>query len=401
MGFNFNGATPKRIIYNNQEVKVLKYNNTEVWVKSSVPSEYQEVEYIESTGTQYIDTGMKGTENTKVDIEFQITGIKFLPFGARSGATSNCFAIWSLNANVGSSLRVGFDGTNGYTGGPTTTDKYHIIHSKDGTYVNNELVWTIQTISTFTTPQNLIVFGYYSSSTNRGLSEMKLYSLKLWENNTLVRNFIPCYKKSNNEIGLYDTINDVFYTNNGTGTFLKGDDIIKLPSAYQRVEYIESTGTQYIDTNYTPNQNTKAYTKFNSNTLQSGLYSSSNKFTAYINSNGNWRFGSTTVRINPSIGVLYTSVQDKTGVIINETDVYNYDDTVTDFTSTATLRLMFNSTGFNGKIYEFKLYDNDILVRNFIPCYRKSDNVAGMYDIVSGKFFTNDGTGSFAVGNNI
>lgn len=131
------------------------------------------------------------------------------------------------------------------------------------------------------------------------------------------------------------------------------------------------------------------------------MYSSSNKFTAYINSNGNWRFGSTTVRINPSIGVLYTSVQDKTGVIINETDVYNYDDTVTDFTSTATLRLMFNSTGFNGKIYEFKLYDNDILVRNFIPCYRKSDNVAGMYDIVSGKFFTNDGTGSFAVGNNI
>lgn len=170
-----------------------------------------------------------------------------------------------------------------------------------------------------------------------------------------------------------------------------------LPAEYQEVEYLESTGTQYIDTNYTPNQNTKAYTKFNSDILNSGLYSSSNKFTAYINTNGNWRFGSTTVRITSSIGVLYTSVQDKTGVVINETDVYNYD-TVTDFTSTATLRLMFNSTGFKGKIYEFKLYDNDILVRNFIPCYRKIDNVAGMYDVVNGVFYTNDGTGSFTVG---
>lgn len=170
-----------------------------------------------------------------------------------------------------------------------------------------------------------------------------------------------------------------------------------LPTEYQEVEYLESTGTQYIDTNYTPNQNTKAYTKFNSDILNSGLYSSSNKFTAYINTNGNWRFGSTTVRITSSIGVLYTSVQDKTGVIINGTDVYNYG-TVTDFTSTATLRLMFNSTGFKGKIYEFKLYDNDILVRNFIPCYRKIDNVPGMYDVVNGVFYTNAGTGEFNVG---
>ena len=56
---------------------------------------------------------------------------------------------------------------------------------------------------------------------------------------------------------------------------------------------------------------------------------------------------------------------------------------------------MFNSTGFKGKIYEFKLYDNDILVRNFIPCYRKIDNVPGMYDVVNGVFYTNAGTDEF------
>ena len=34
---------------------------------------------------------------------------------------------------------------------------------------------------------------------------------------TIVRNFVPCKKNSNNEIGLFDTINRIFYVNIGTG----------------------------------------------------------------------------------------------------------------------------------------------------------------------------------------
>lgn len=37
-------------------------------------------------------------------------------------------------------------------------------------------------------------------------------------------------------------------------------------------------------------------------------------------------------------------------------------------------------------------------IAHFIPCYRKSDNVAGMYDIVRKQFFVNQGSGSFTVG---
>jgi len=87
------------------------------------------------------------------------------------------------------------------------------------------LVWTTGTIRTFTTPQNLIVFGYYSSPTTRSLSAIRLYHLKLWENNIIVRDFIPCYRNSDGEIGLYDSINDIFYTNQGTGVFTKGNDV--------------------------------------------------------------------------------------------------------------------------------------------------------------------------------
>jgi hypothetical protein len=35
---------------------------------------------------------------------------------------------------------------------------------------------------------------------------------------------------------------------------------------------------------------------------------------------------------------------------------------------------------------------------HLIPCYRKADNVAGMYDLFSGEFYTNAGTGEFIIG---
>jgi hypothetical protein len=47
---------------------------------------------------------------------------------------------------------------------------------------------------------------------------------------------------------MYDVINDVFYINNGTGTFLKGPDVKRLPSNYLEVEYLQNTGTGYINT---------------------------------------------------------------------------------------------------------------------------------------------------------
>ena len=53
------------------------------------------------------------------------------------------------------------------------------------------------------------------------------------------------------------------------------------------------------------------------------------------------------------------------------------------------------------KLYRYKLYENDVLVRDFVPVYRKSDNVAGLYDTINDVFYINQGTGSFTVGANI
>lgn len=56
----------------------------------------------------------------------------------------------------------------------------------------------------------------------------------------------------------------------------------------------------------------------------------------------------------------------------------------------------------NARIYSYKIYENNVLKRNLIPCYRNRDNVIGLYDSVSHSFFFNSsGTGSLIKGSNI
>jgi hypothetical protein len=51
------------------------------------------------------------------------------------------------------------------------------------------------------------------------------------------------------------------------------------------------------------------------------------------------------------------------------------------------------------KVISFQIKnESGILIRDFIPAKRNSDNVLGMYDTVSGQFFTNAGTGEFVAG---
>ena len=49
---------------------------------------------------------------------------------------------------------------------------------------------------------------------------MKLYYLEIYDNGLLVRSFVPCIRDEDGTIGLYDVVNNKFYTNQGTGSFM-------------------------------------------------------------------------------------------------------------------------------------------------------------------------------------
>lgn len=62
---------------------------------------------------------------------------------------------------------------------------------------------------------------------------------------------------------------------------------------------------------------------------------------------------------------------------------------------------IYSTTGVRAKLKGGKIYVDNILKVDLVPVVRQSDNVAGMYDIINNTFYTNSGTGTFGIGNNV
>lgn len=69
-----------------------------------------------------------------------------------------------------------------------------------------------------------IFLAYYNSSPDN-YSIYTLYDFEIYENGNLLKKYIPCYRKSDDVIGLYEVVNGEFKTNAGTGVFTKGPDV--------------------------------------------------------------------------------------------------------------------------------------------------------------------------------
>ena len=198
-----------------------------------LPDEYQQVEYIESTGTQYIDTNFKGNQDTKITCESVISDeFKSGYYQGLFGATDVNVST-ELNRNVihmhrasasnliimaayGSKIKI-----IGFSGDIT---KKHIYELDKNIYkIDNEIIYSYP-MQTFMCTQNINIFRDNNSyMQDKRYCNMKLYSFKIYDNESLIRNFIPCYRNTDNIIGLYDTVEGKFYTNQGDKT--KGDFI--------------------------------------------------------------------------------------------------------------------------------------------------------------------------------
>ena len=193
---------------------------------------------------------------------------------------------------------------------------------------------------------------------------------------------------------------------------------VLLPKEYQQVEYLESTGTQYIDTLFLPNNKTRVLCEFEApkcDTQHTTIFWASTGQDGRFNFHANYtRLGFSVGYGSYSIAEFGTKTKQKSVVDFNRNAVTVNDEMATlqkhTFTAARTM-VFFNSLGHWGlelnqgksqaRIYAAKIYDDDTIVRDFIPCYRKSDNKAGMYDLVNGEFYTNQGTGEFILGGEV
>ena len=179
------------------------------------------------------------------------------------------------------------------------------------------------------------------------------------------------------------------------------------PAAYQKVAYIESSGTQWIDTGITPNTTTISRIKFinleatgsviygyNPNdTSDYRLFNYNNAY--YFDAPSNKRITGGTLKAGTTqeleLGNYYVkNLVTSTNIISSSTPYV--------FNGIATITLNGNNGISKNRWYYVFIYDSDIPLAELYPCYRISDSVAGMWDKVSNTFLTNQGTGSFTVG---
>lgn len=400
---------------------------------NSLPDGYLRLEHIQSTGTQYIDTldYIQGEDTVEIDFIPSIDSGNYALYGSDNGNAYNNgeYSCFYYNQNIELVT--------------PTSNSVSVIDRRYNVYVANTSMnikvdvssWivngTIDSKTTFynnyTTSKHLYIFATNRNNSAGYLSSVKLHYFKWNRNGNVLHNYIPALRTSDYKPGLYDTVNNVFYTNAGTGEFLyEFAEEPELPDGYTKLEYIQSTGTQYIDTQYLCSQTTVPNTRYVLEGYASNIVSSSNWFVNGISGNNNLVFY---VGLNYYNSALYFVYGDgKADVRTSYTGSYNtrykwdldmYNSTYKVFDSNGTQlfnitpsrqtpttsqyltlcrwRYATGETGylFSMRIYNVELYTSNVLQMKLIPALRNSDSKPGLYDLVNNTFYYNQGSGEF------
>ena len=177
-------------------------------VEYSLPEGYEELAYIESTGTQYCDSGIKGSQNTRIEADYSTTAT----VGAIIGADSK----WGSNMCT---IEVHFAAfaTSNYTHATVPSGR-HTVSLNKGVFSLDGAVLSTMT-GTFTTPVNMTLFALNRNGDKQEYGSIKLYSMRIYESDACVRWYVPVITSAG-AVGLWDVIGRAFFGNAGTGAFI-------------------------------------------------------------------------------------------------------------------------------------------------------------------------------------
>ena len=372
-----------------------------------LPSGYKRLEYIQSSGTQRINTGIKPNQDTRVIMDVLVLDSQTVE-GHLCSVTGRYYYVVSFTPTISTWWRTRYGSSNlaTFSASINNRGRLTIDKNKNVTTILGESITLAK--STFQMSLDMPFLCRNANGKYNAYISARLYSCQIYDDGTLVRNYIPCQTTSG-EIGLWDEVNSVFYGNAGTGTFTAGPIVVS-QSEITKLEYIQSSGTQYINTGFKPNNNTRVVMDL----LYTGNESISNEFGAW-NSSNNASFiclttgknnlypfyGNTSKQVSANRTVRHTVDMDKNVVKMNGTTMITFDQM--SFQCIYPMFLCcFNNAGATEnmtsmRIYSCQIYDNGTLIRNYIPA-KLSDGTVGLYDKLNGLLYINSGTGTFEAG---
>lgn len=384
--------------------------------KTELPYD-SEIEYLESTGLsnrgiQYIETGIIPDENTGIyikvmPIENSTENDNYI-VGCRNDLNNTRWAIGRNNTG----LYYGY-GAVGNIKLNVDDENNDIIFETKLNYLNNKKWYAIhgsQTAEntlpalTFTPTANIRLFGSAGLDADYVRAACRIYFVKITQGNNLIMDLIPVRK---NGIGyMYDKISNNLFENVGTGTFILGSDY----STYDaKIEYLESTGQQYINLDYEVwnrglkceivLQRTSDQTNeqaFMGRVQQSGyeLY-----IADYTHTISLWVQASNNSiilngdSIDENIHTVNFEITENTLHLSND-DGNEYTDSFNPTNNNKSLIQLFSHRGYynaTGRIYSCKIWDNNIMIYDLIPV--RKNGVGYMFDKLSNKIFGNSANG--------
>lgn len=195
--------------------------------EQGIPKGYIPLEYIKSTGTQYIDLGIKPSDDMEFEIEYQSLAPRATKLFGCENTSRSLFDAYNVG-RVGATIRVfAHGGTHG--GSPTDITtiagqknilKLVVKNGNYSVYVNGELVATSP--ATGTVP-NLSIFLFASNRNGSpdGYGPQIVYGCRVKKSGKQVGDFRP-YLNADGEAGMYNTVDRKFHKNLGTGEFIAG-----------------------------------------------------------------------------------------------------------------------------------------------------------------------------------
>lgn len=210
-----------------------------------LPEDYQQVEYIQTDGASYINTMIVPRSTTGINMEISV-----------HNATPGSFHSGMRQDSGNSRFTIGYNSgllTVGYTEiqelGDTslreiTTDvpftcSINFMNDKKIKFNDTELanISSVVFPNSYTKPIFLLSANTTASPSPH--SGDRVYSAEITSDAKLIFNGIPCYEKDNiASIGLYDTVSKIFFVNAGTGSLMKGPDVVSGDELLNELEAI-------------------------------------------------------------------------------------------------------------------------------------------------------------------
>ncbi len=187
------------------------------------------LEYIESTGTQWIDTQVRGKVGVEVEIDVAcVTMGDNTILGCRKDTgNTRFFAVHWANSKWGYGLETFayWSPSADITTGTRYTVRNTIKSGEQSSYVNNTQKGTIGTkSSSLDTGLDMYLFAANMYGSAGQQAKARIYSAKIWLDGELKRDFVPC-RDSNGVACLWDDESKSYFYNGGSGSFTAGAEI--------------------------------------------------------------------------------------------------------------------------------------------------------------------------------